>query len=85
MQTKRGQVFGRQNGNHSVQCHRSVEVLIDTTFGMGIGRAHEIAVQHARQFDVVDIIAFALGEPGIFNALAFATHTRRVRRRVLRG
>ena len=29
--------------------------------GVGVARAMEVAVQHARQLDVVDVIAFALG------------------------
>ena len=41
---------------------------------MGMRRADEIAVQHARQFDVVDVIALALGEADVFDALALAAH-----------
>ena len=41
---------------------------------MSVGRADEIAVQHARQLQIVDIIAFALGEAGVLDALAFAAH-----------
>ena len=41
---------------------------------MGVRRPDEIAVQHARQFQVVDIIALALGEARILDALALAAH-----------
>ena len=42
--------------------------------GMGVRRADEVAVQHARQLDVVDIIALALREAGVLDALALAAH-----------
>jgi len=35
-------------------------------------RAHEVAMQHARQLYVVDVVAFALGEADVFDALALA-------------
>ena len=35
-------------------------------------RADEIAEQHARHIVVVDIVALALSEAGVFDALAFA-------------
>ena len=41
---------------------------------MGVGRADEVSVQHARQFHVVDIIALALREADVLDALAFAAH-----------
>ncbi len=41
---------------------------------MRMRRADKIAVQHARQFDIVDIIALALGEADVFDALALAAH-----------
>jgi hypothetical protein len=41
---------------------------------MGVGGAHEVAMHHVRQLDVVDIIALALREADILNALAFAAH-----------
>ena len=37
---------------------------------MRIGRADEIAEQHARQFQVVDIVALALGETRVLDPLA---------------
>src|ERR1700691_5932718 len=39
-----------------------------------MARAMEVAVQHARQLDVVDVIAFALGEAHVLDALALASH-----------
>jgi hypothetical protein len=41
---------------------------------MGIGRADEIAEQHAGQLQIVDIVALALGEADILDALALAAH-----------
>ncbi len=41
---------------------------------MGVRRADEVAVQHARQLHVVDIVAFALREADVLDALAFAAH-----------
>src|SRR5574343_1000574 len=46
--------------------------------GMGIGRADEIAEQHAGQLDVIDIVALALGEADVLNALAAGTHAFQV-------
>ena len=41
---------------------------------MGMRRADEIAVQHAGQLQVVDIVALALGEADVLDALALAAH-----------
>ena len=41
---------------------------------MGMARAMKIAVQHAGQFDVVDVIAASLGEAHVLDALALAAH-----------
>ena len=41
---------------------------------MRVRRADEIAVQHARQLQVVDVIALALGEANILDPLALAAH-----------
>ena len=41
---------------------------------MGVRRADEIAMQHARQLQVVDIVALALGEADVLDALALAAH-----------
>ncbi len=41
---------------------------------MGAAGAMKIAVQHARQFEVVDVIAAALGEAHVLDALALAAH-----------
>ena len=47
-------------------------VSIDLDARMRIGRAHEIAVEHARQVQVVDVIALALREADVLDALALA-------------
>jgi len=41
---------------------------------MRMRRAHEVAMQHARQLQVVDIVALALGEADVLDALALAAH-----------
>ncbi len=42
---------------------------------MAVLRAHEIAEQHARQLDVVDVIALALGEADVLDALPLGAET----------
>ncbi len=42
--------------------------------GVSMARAMEVAVQHPRQLDVVDVIALALGEAHVLDALALAAH-----------
>ena len=37
---------------------------------MGVWAAHEVAEQHARQLDVVDVVALALDEAHVLDALA---------------
>ena len=37
---------------------------------MGIGRADKIAKQHAGKFQVIDVVALALGETSVFDPLA---------------
>ena len=46
--------------------------LLDT--GVRMRRAIEIAVEHARQLQIVDVVAFALDEADILDALSPATH-----------
>ncbi len=48
-----------------------------------MGRANEIAMQHAGQLHVIDILAFALREADVFHALAFAAHAFQARRTFL--
>ena len=58
---------------HAGQCRGLADVdLLDPR--MAVGRAHEIAVQHAGQFQVVDIVALALDEAGVFGAAAGKAH-----------
>ena len=42
--------------------------------GVGVARAMEVAVQHAGQLDVVDVVAAALREAHVLDALALAAH-----------
>jgi hypothetical protein len=49
-----------------------VDRLLDPR--MGMRRAHEIAMQHAGQLHVVDILALALREADILHPLALAAH-----------
>ena len=79
MEIQWGQVFGGQNGNNTGQ--RQSGVLIDRHNPcMGIGRADKISVQHIGKFDVIDIVALALGEPGILDAFAGAAKALEVGR-----
>jgi hypothetical protein len=41
---------------------------------MAVWRARQIAIEHARQLDVVDVIALALNKTDILDALSLATH-----------
>ena len=41
---------------------------------MGVRRTHEIAMQHAGQLHVVDIVTPPLGEADVLDALALAAH-----------
>ena len=42
--------------------------------GVGVRRAHQVAVEHAGQFQIVDVIALALGEADVLDALSLAAH-----------
>ena len=42
---------------------------------MAIGRADEIAEHHAREFQIVDVIALALGEADILDPFALGAET----------
>ena len=67
------QRFGGDHRQHARHLQRLFRVdRFDAR--MGVRRADEIAVQHARQLQVVDIIALALGEAGVLDALALAAH-----------
>jgi hypothetical protein len=51
--------------------HLERRVLVDRhDAGVGVGAADEIAEEHSGQLDVVDVVALALGEAGVFHALA---------------
>src|SRR6516164_3029910 len=42
---------------------------------MGVRRAGKVAIEHAGQFDVIDVIALSLRETDVLDALPFAAHT----------
>ena len=42
--------------------------------GVSVRRTVEVAVQHARQLQVIDVVAFALHEANVFDALSLAAH-----------
>ena len=46
---------------------------------MAVGRADEVAEQHARQLDVVDIVALAAGEAGVLDPLPGAAQALELR------
>ena len=69
-----GQVVGREllGGDHRHDAldrggRGDVDVL---DLGVGVRRAHEVAEQHARQLDVVDVASLALDEARVLDALA---------------
>ena len=73
VQAERLQVGGRQHGQHARQRLRLRGIdLLDPR--MAVGRAREVAIDHARQFQVVDIVALALDEADVLDALALAAH-----------
>ena len=73
VKVKRREISRRQNSNHTVYRHRLGRIDgFDPR--VSIGRTDEIAVQHAGQFHVIDVVAFALGETSVLNPLARATH-----------
>ena len=73
VQAQRAQVIGGQHGDDAGQRLRGIGV--DRLHaGVGIGRAHEIAKQHPRHLDVVDVVALALGEAHVLDPLARGAH-----------
>ena len=73
-----GEVDGleRLGGNHRDDAgHRRGLGRVDLLdAGVSVRRAIEIAVEHARQLHVVDVIALALDETDVLDALSFAAH-----------
>ena len=72
------QVLGRQHGEHARHLQR-LRLVDRFDAGVRVGRAHEIAVQHAGQLQIVDVIALALGEADILDALALAAEAFELR------
>jgi hypothetical protein len=50
-----------------------------------VRRAREVAIEHARQLDVVDIVASALDEADVLDALALAAHALQALGALFRG
>ena len=73
VQAQRTQIVScqhRQNAGH-LECR----ILVDAFYPrMRIGRADKVSKQHAVQFDIIDVVAFALRKPGILYPLARAAH-----------
>ena len=68
------EVGGRQHRHHTGQGAGGIGV--DRLYaGMCVRAAHEIAKQHALHFDVIDIVALALGKADILDAFAAAAQT----------
>ncbi len=73
VQAERLQLGGGQHRDDAGQRHRLGGIdLLDPR--MAIGRAHEIAVEHAGQLQIVDVVALALDEADVLDALALAAH-----------
>lgn len=73
VQAERLEVGGGQHRNDTRQGLGAAGVdALDAR--MGVRRADEVAKQHARQFQVVDIAALALGEANVLDPLALAAH-----------
>ena len=68
--------FQRLGGEHRDDAgHRRGFGRVDLLdAGVGVRRAVEVAVEHARQFQVVDVIALALDEADVLDALSPAAH-----------
>jgi hypothetical protein len=73
VQAERREVGGGQDGEDARHLERGLLVDGDDA-GVGVGAADEIAEEHARQLDVVDVVALALGEARILDALARGAH-----------
>src|SRR5262249_26565244 len=67
------QRFRRDDGEHARDLQRLL-AIDGFDARMRVRRADEIAMQHARQLHVVNIVALALGEADIFDALPLAPH-----------
>ena len=68
------QILGGQHREHPGRGER--RILVDALdAGVPVGGADEVAEHHARQLDVVHVVALALGEAGVLDALARAAET----------
>ena len=69
------QVVCGQHGVHAGNGQCSFFVDLDDA-AVGDGAAHDVHVQHARHFDVIDIVALALDKASVFFAQARCAHAR---------
>ena len=73
VQLQRLQVGRAEHGVHAGQRQRLF--LVDAFDpGVGVGAAHHIGVQHALEFNIIDIVAPALHETGVFLAFSLAAY-----------
>ena len=71
VEAERLQVGGGEHGEHAGE--RLAPCCVDRLDpGVGVGRADEVAVEHAGQLQVVDVVALALDEADVLDALALA-------------
>jgi hypothetical protein len=73
MQIQRLQIIGRQNGMYSRDSHGRVFVDLFYT-SVSYRRTDDIHVQHAREFNVIAILAFALDKAGILFSETGVSH-----------
>ena len=67
------QILGGQDRQNARQRFRLGRVDLDDS-SVAVARAMEIAMQHARQLDIVDVVPFSLREAHVLDALALAPH-----------
>ena len=73
VEVMRGQIFAGNHRQDTRYRQRCAGVNIQD-FGVRIGAAHNVHMQHAGQFDVIDIATLALKEAWVFLALHAVSH-----------
>ena len=74
------QVLAGDHRHHALHGQSLAGVDIEY-FGVGVGTAHDVHVEHAWQLDVVDVAALALDEAGVLLALHPVPHAPNLGRR----